>query len=200
MAPSSTATLLMAANVSVTRHAKMRREKLPCCLHGHSVLFAASYRRGDRPSDLTVRRTCNVLDNLTLSGVNERPRIIRMPTFRPQQRYDPMANHRPHHSRLGCDIAVRCRLRGVGVVAFSVEGLPPYHAGFELATACQVPLISSTTLTPTSMPRNEEAGPMNVPHSGSALRGSHATATRIKLRLPTMLLVGSKSIQPAPGK
>jgi hypothetical protein len=68
------------------------------------------------------------------------------------------------------------------------------------ATACQVPLVSSTTLTPTSMPRNEEAGPMNVPHSGSALRGSHATATRIKLRLPTMLLVGSKSIQPAPGK
>ena len=50
------------------------------------------------------------------------------------------------------------------------------------------------------MPRNDEAGPMNVPHSGSALRWSHATATRMRLRLPTMLLVGSKSTHPAPGR
>ena len=37
-------------------------------------------------------------------------------------------------------------------------------------------------------------------HNGSTLAGCHATATRIRLRLPMMLLVGSKSTQPAPGR
>ncbi len=59
---------------------------------------------------------------------------------------------------------------------------------------------SSMTLTVTSMLLNDEAGPMNVPDSGSAFRWSHATATRIRLRFPTRLLVGSKSTHPAPGK
>jgi len=64
----------------------------------------------------------------------------------------------------------------------------------------QTPAVSSMTLTSTCMLRNAEAGPMNVPHSGSAFRWSHATATRIRLRFPTMLFVGSKSTHPAPGK
>ena len=44
------------------------------------------------------------------------------------------------------------------------------------------------------------SGTMNVPCSGTAFRWSHATATRMRLRFPTMLLVGSKSTHPAPGK
>jgi phosphate transporter family protein len=39
-----------------------------------------------------------------------------------------MANHRPNRSRLGCDIAVRYRLRRVGVVVFELGGLDrPRH-------------------------------------------------------------------------
>ena len=34
------------------------------------------------------------------------------------------------------------------------------------------------------MPRNAEAGPLNVPCSGRAFRWSHATATRMRLRFP----------------
>src|SRR6266508_689728 len=40
---------------------------------------------------------------------------------------------------------------------------------------------------------------MKLPQRGRACAGSQATATRIRLRLPMMLLVGSKSTQPAPG-
>jgi hypothetical protein len=58
----------------------------------------------------------------------------------------------------------------------------------------------SVTLTVTSMPRKDEGEPTKVPHSGRTSLASQATATRMRLRLPTMLLVGSKSIQPAPGK
>ena len=50
------------------------------------------------------------------------------------------------------------------------------------------------------MPRNAEAGPLKVPCRGRAFRWSHATATRMRLRFPTMLFVGSKSTHPAPGK
>ena len=62
------------------------------------------------------------------------------------------------------------------------------------------PYPSSVTVTVTSMPRNDEAEPTKVPHNGRTCFESHATATRMRLRLPMMLLVGSKSIQPAPGK
>src|ERR1700676_2962582 len=60
--------------------------------------------------------------------------------------------------------------------------------------------LSSVTLTVTSMPRKELLGPVKVPQSGRTCSGDQATATRIRLRFPTILLVGSKSIQPAPGK
>src|SRR2546426_529624 len=52
----------------------------------------------------------------------------------------------------------------------------------------------------TSMPRTEEAEPIKVPHNGNTSLGSQATATRIRLRLPIVLLVGSKSTHPAPGR
>src|SRR5260370_16555576 len=59
--------------------------------------------------------------------------------------------------------------------------------------------VSSTTLTVTSIPRKEDAKPMKLPHRGRACAGSQATATRIRLRLPMLLLVGSNSTQPPPG-
>src|SRR5579859_3297849 len=59
---------------------------------------------------------------------------------------------------------------------------------------------TSVTETVTSIPSNAAALPSYVPHSGTACSGFQATATRMRLRLPMMLLVGSKSIQPAPGR
>jgi hypothetical protein len=58
----------------------------------------------------------------------------------------------------------------------------------------------SVTRIETSIPRKDERGPKYVPESGRTCFGSQATATRIRLRLPMMLLVGSKSTHPAPGK
>src|ERR1035437_2693374 len=60
--------------------------------------------------------------------------------------------------------------------------------------------FSSVTLTVTSIPRNELEEPSKVPHKGKTRSGDQAPATRIRFRFPTTLLVGSKSIQPAPGK
>jgi hypothetical protein len=69
-----------------------------------------------------------------------------------------------------------------------------------LAVCCAAARSSSVTVTVTSMPRTEEAEPIKVPHNGNTSLGSQATATRIRLRLPIVLLVGSKSTHPAPGR
>src|SRR6476620_326996 len=58
---------------------------------------------------------------------------------------------------------------------------------------------SQVICTSTVKPRLSDGKPDHVPHIGTACIGSRATATRIKSRLPTMPLVGSNSIQPAPG-
>src|SRR5580704_4542159 len=51
---------------------------------------------------------------------------------------------------------------------------------------------SSVTLPVTSMPRKKLLGPVNVPLSGRTCSGDQATATRIRLRFPAMLYVGSE--------
>src|SRR6185295_6015790 len=58
----------------------------------------------------------------------------------------------------------------------------------------------SLTFTVTSMPTNAPGEPEYVPQRGRTCSGDQATPTRIRLRFPMMLLVGSKSIQPAPGR
>src|SRR6516225_15108 len=64
-----------------------------------------------------------------------------------------------------------------------------------LGAACAS--VSAVTSTSTVMPRWSEGKPVQVPEIGTAWRGSRATATRIRSRLPTMPLVGSYSTQPA---
>src|SRR3984885_3377425 len=59
---------------------------------------------------------------------------------------------------------------------------------------------TATTSMLTCMPTNASADPRYVPCSGIAWRGSRATATRTRSRVPTMPLVGSNSIQPALGR
>ena len=56
------------------------------------------------------------------------------------------------------------------------------------------------TFTCTDMPEKSPSAPRKLPPSGTAWLGSRATATRMRSRLPTMPLVGSKSTQPAPGR
>src|SRR6516162_2102468 len=56
------------------------------------------------------------------------------------------------------------------------------------------------TLTSTSMPRWSDGNPRKVPWRGSASRGSRTTATVMRSFLPTAPFVGSKSIQPPPGR
>jgi hypothetical protein len=70
----------------------------------------------------------------------------------------------------------------------------------ETATQDGADVAASTTLTSTLRVWQRFSEPVNVPHRGNALPWSHATATRMRFRFPTMLLVGSKSIHPAPGR
>src|SRR5690242_16921081 len=55
------------------------------------------------------------------------------------------------------------------------------------------------TVTSTTIPRLSAGKPVQVPHSGTAWAGSRAIATRMRSWLPAIPLVGSNSIQPAPG-
>jgi hypothetical protein len=57
--------------------------------------------------------------------------------------------------------------------------------------------VPDVTLTCTSMPRWSDGNPMKVPWSGIAWCGSHTTATVTRPILPTLPLVGSKSVQPS---
>src|ERR1051326_3002629 len=79
-----------------------------------------------------------------------------------------------------------------------VAQLDPHHRCCFLPRPWEV--AASATLTSTVMPRLSPGNPIQVPESGTACRGCRVTATRIRLRLPTMPLVGSNSIQPAPGR
>ena len=67
--------------------------------------------------------------------------------------------------------------------------------------AVQASASSSVTVTSTCMLRADCARPMNVPYTAAkTCSGCHAIATRMRLRLPMILLVGSKSTHPAPGR
>ena len=55
------------------------------------------------------------------------------------------------------------------------------------------------TRTSTDMPRKASVIPIKLPTTGTACRISRATATGMRLKPPTLRLVGSKVIQPAPG-
>src|ERR1700683_470046 len=59
---------------------------------------------------------------------------------------------------------------------------------------------SVVTVTSTDSDRKDRAGPLKLPTTGTACAASRATATRMRLRPPTRALVGSTSIQPAPGR
>ena len=56
------------------------------------------------------------------------------------------------------------------------------------------------TLTSTSIPRNEDAAPMNVPQRGNACRDPTRRRRGSDCDCRQSLLVGSKSTQPAPGR
>jgi hypothetical protein len=60
--------------------------------------------------------------------------------------------------------------------------------------------VPDVTFTCTSMSRWSDEDPMKVPWSGIASCGSRTTATVTSPMLPTLPLVGSKSIQPVPGR
>jgi hypothetical protein len=55
------------------------------------------------------------------------------------------------------------------------------------------------TDTSTAIPMKASPEPIKLPDTGMACRISRATATGIKLKPPTLRLVGSKVIQPVPG-
>ena len=100
-----------------------------------------------------------------------------------------LGGRQPQILELGGDIAA-------GVIAEDYESalaFGPKHSWIQLSA----PLV---TLTETSMLLKDEEGPMYVPHNGRTCLESQATATRIRFRLPMMLLVGSKSTHPAPGR
>ncbi len=61
------------------------------------------------------------------------------------------------------------------------------------------PLQTSVTPRSTQRPRKASLAPMKSPDTGVTCQISRATATGIRLRPPTLRLVGSKVIQPAPG-
>lgn len=60
-------------------------------------------------------------------------------------------------------------------------------------------LRQTTTSTSTDMPSSASAGPMKLPATGAARRMSRTTATGMRFRPPTLRLVESNVIQPAPG-
>src|SRR5690348_9114772 len=82
------------------------------------------------------------------------------------------------------------------------------HAGYTPAAARGPPPAlrpafgpgSAVASTSTVMPSKSDGKPVQVPETGTAWRGSRATATRIRSWLPTIPLVGSNSTQPAPGR
>jgi len=104
-----------------------------------------------------------------------------------------------------------CVTAGSTLSASAMHGGGGGHGGFvtprlargrnlvEAAPGHSCAVDSEVTSTSTDIPAKASAAPTKLPDTGIACRMSRTTATGIRLNPPTLRLVGSNVIQPAPG-